>query len=506
MANKAMQKFFDSMNEQGLMLTYDDVRLRTRHSDVTPADADINLSTQFSKRIRLKLPIVSSPMDTVTTAEMAIAMAEAGGLGVIHRGLSPAAQAKEVSRVKNRLNGRIETPIEVRDDMSVAAVLAMRDEKKFSFHTFPVLDSEGKVIGLLTRNDFDFCTDPSVRVTEIMTPLQYLTTGAVGMTANDAYSLMMQHKKKVLPLIRDNGKLAQMYLLSDVKRILSQKYDHNVDHHGQLVVAAAVGAGNGAFERAELLARKHCDVFHIDTAHGDSSNVIETIRRLKVEYPHIDVVAGNVSSGESAIRLADAGTDGVMVGQGPGSICTTRVVAGIGVPQVSAVYECVQALKGSGIPVCADGGINSSGDMVIALAVGANSTMLGRLLAGTEEAPGKTRFHNGMQVKDYRGMGSLGAMHDNASSRERYGQNATAQAKLVPEGIEGIVAYKGTVRSVLDQYSGGIRAGMGYNGARTLSELSENALLFRMSAAGLNESHPHDVTIVRESPNYGGRV
>jgi IMP dehydrogenase len=502
MANEAIRRFFVNASEQGLMLTYDDVRLRPRHSDVAPTDPSIDLSTRISRNVGLKIPIVSSPMDTVTTAEMAIAMAEAGGLGVIHRGLTPAAQAKEVGRVKNRLNRRVETPIVVHDDMTVEAVLRMHEEKKWTFQTFPVVDAAGKLLGLLTRNDFEFCTDPSVAVTKIMTRLDCLTTGQEGVTQQEAYALMTRHKRKVLPLLKVDGTLAQMYLFSDVKRILSPNSDHNVDRNGQLVVAAAVGAGKDALERAGLLARKNCNIFHIDTAHGDSKNVIETIALLKAEYPEVDVIAGNVSSGESAKRLADAGADGVMVGQGPGSICTTRVIAGIGVPQVSAVYECVQALLGTSVPVCADGGINSSGDIVIGLAVGASSIMLGRLLAGTEEAPGETRFFNGMQVKDYRGMGSLGAMRDNTSSRERYGQKGAAITKLVPEGIEGIVPFKGSVRSVLDQYVGGIKAGMGYNGARTIAELSEVAQLFRMSNAGLKESHPHDIVITADAPNY----
>ncbi len=503
--NRAMKEFFDRMKRRGLMLTYDDVRLRTRYSDVTSADPGIDLSARFSRNIRLKMPIVSSPMDTVTTAKMAIAMAEAGGLGVIHRGLSPEEQAKKVGRVKNWLNGRIETPIVVRDDQTVAMVLKMCKEKKFSFHTFPVIDAGGKVLGLATHNDFDFCTNPLVLVTEIMTPLQSLTTGNEGITATEAYALMMQYKKKVLPLIKPDGTLAQMYLFSDVKRIQSKQYNHNVDKNDHLVVGAAVGVGEDALLRAELLASNHCDVFHIDTAHGDSKNVLETIKRLKRLYPDIDVVAGNVSSGESAKRLVEAGADGVMVGQGPGSICTTRIVAGVGVPQVSAVYECAQALAGSGVPVCADGGINFSGDMLIAFAVGASSVMLGRLLAGTEEAPGETRLFNGTQVKDYRGMGSLGAMRDNASSRERYGQGGAVSAKLVPEGVEGIVPYQGSVRSVLDQHIGGIRSGMAYNGVRTLSELVEVAQIFRMDAAGLSESHPHDIVTTSVAPNYRGR-
>jgi IMP dehydrogenase len=436
---------------------------------------------------------------------MAIAMAEAGGIGVIHRGLSPEVQAKEVGRVKNRLNGRIETPITVRAEMTMEEVLNMREEKKFAFHTFPVINSTGKVVGLLSHNDFDFCSDLSLPVRAVMTPADELASASPKITPHEAYELMCRHKKKVLPLIGEGGALSGMYILSDIKRILSSTYDHNLDANGQLVVAAAVGTGEGALERAELLARKKCDVLHIDTAHGDSLNVIETIQKLKARYPDIDVVAGNISSGESAKRLADAGADGVLVGQGPGSICTTRVIAGVGVPQVSAVYECVKALEGSGMPVCADGGINNSGDMVIALAVGASSVMLGRLLAGTEEAPGETRLINNVQVKDYRGMGSHGAMRDNASSRERYGQNALTISKVVPEGIEGIVPYKGSVQNALEQYVGGIRAGMGYNGAQTISKLTEVAALFRISSAGLSESHPHDVTITAQAPNYFGR-
>ncbi len=503
MTNDALKQFFEKMSEERIMLTYDDVRLRTRYSEILPADAD--LSTKFSRNIALRIPIVSSPMDTVTTAEMAVAMAEAGGIGIIHRGPSPEMQAKEISRVKNRLNGKIEMPIVVQESMTMEDVQKMRDAKKFSFHTFPVVNDAGKMVGLITRNDFDFCSDFGKPVKEVMTAFTDLATAPADMGAKEAFGVMLERKKKVLPLVREDGRVAGMFVFSDLKRILSSKHEHNLDSHGQLIVGAAIGAGEKALVRAELLAERKCDVFHLDTAHGDSKVVIETVKALKKKYSHIDVVAGNVSSGVSAKRLADAGADGVLVGQGPGSICTTRVVAGIGVPQVSALFDCTNALEGSGVPVIADGGINNSGDMVIALAVGASSVMLGRLLAGTEEAPGETKFFQGMQVKDYRGMGSLGAMRENASSRERYGQADAAPVKLVPEGVEGIVPYKGRVRGVLDQYTGGIRSGMGYNGAKTLAELSGNAELFRISPAGLAESHPHDVTITAQAPNYQGR-
>jgi IMP dehydrogenase len=492
------------MSQQGLMVTYDDVRLRTTYSDVLPTHAD--LRTRFSKRVSLNMPLVSSPMDTVTTAEMAIAMAENGGLGIIHRGLSPEKQAKEVGRVKNRLNGRIDTPITVRDDMTIAEVLTMQQEKKYPFHTFPVVNNTGKMVGLITGNDLDFCVDPSLLTRDIMTSFADLTVARADTSARAGYARMVESKKKVLPLV-DGAMLAGMYVFSDLRRIFAQTpSNHNIDSNGKLIVGAAVGVGDGAMQRAELLATKKCDVFHIDTAHGDSKMVIDTLKKLKSGYPAIDVVAGNVSSGESAKRLADAGADGVMVGQGPGSICTTRIIAGVGVPQVSAVFECVQALEGSGVPVCADGGVNNSGDMVIALAVGASSIMIGRLLAGTDEAPGETRFFEGRMVKDYRGMGSLGAMRDNASSREKYGQGALTINKVVPEGVEGIVPYKGSVRTVVEQYAGGIRSGLGYNGAHTIPELCERAVLFRISASGLGESHPHDITITTQAPNYNGRI
>lgn len=501
-ANARMKAFFNTMEAQGLMVTYDDVRLRTHHSDVLPAAA--NLRTRLSKRIELTIPIVSSPMDTVTTADMAIAMAEAGGIGIIHRGLAPEAQAKEVGRVKNRLNGRIMTPIAVQESQTVAELLATIAEHRYAFRTFPVLDESGRMVGLITGNDLDFCVERSHPVSSIMTRFEELTRAEPELAPREAYEQMLKSKKKVLPLVDATGGLAGMYIFSDLRRIFSSHHrsDNTVDQNGQLRVGAAVGVGEGAYQRAELLAAKKCDVFHIDTAHGDSQNVMRTVAELKRRYPHIDVIAGNVSSGESAKRLADAGADGVLVGQGPGSICTTRVIAGVGVPQVSALYECAEALEGSEVPFIADGGINNSGDMAIALAVGASTVMLGRLLAGTDEAPGETRFYNGMQVKDYRGMGSLGAMRDNASSRERYGQAQSPVSKVVPEGIEGIVPYKGSARSVLEQYVGGVRSALGYHGAADLSALVEKAVLFRISNAGLSESHPHDVTITAESPNY----
>ncbi len=507
MANEAMRRFFDEMERQGLMLTYDDVRLRSRYSNVEPTRADI--STRLTRNIALKIPIVSSPMDTVTTSAMAIAMAESGGTGTIHRGLDPETQAKEVRRTKYRLNGRIATPITVFENDTVANVLRMCEERRYQFRTFPVLDSEsGRVVGLVSGSDFDFCINTSGRIADIMTPIGQLTTAPGETTQEQAFAIMRRkdNKRKVLPLLDTQGRLEGMYLFSDLRRIFANAGTaYNVDKNGQLVVGAAVGAGKAALARAEMLAPRGCDYFQIDTAHGDSRNVLDTIRELKRAYPHIDVLAGNVSSGESAKALALAGADGVLVGQGPGSICTTRVVAGIGVPQVSAVYECVQAVAGMDVPIVADGGINNSGDMVIALAIGASCIMLGRLLAGTEESPGEKRIIGGMQVKVYRGMGSFGAMRDSTSSRERYRQGALTIDKVVPEGVEGVVPYRGSVADVLTQYVGGIRAGLGYIGAFALTELAERAQIFRITNAGLNESHPHDLKITEEAPNYHGR-
>jgi IMP dehydrogenase len=502
MTYAALDSFFKKMDDNGIKLTYDDVRLHTTYSEINPTETD--LTTRFSRRLRIKIPIASSPMDTVTTSDMAIAMAESGGIGIIHRGLSPETQVREVARVKNRLNGRIQKPIALQSEWTIAQVIAMREAKQYAFHTFPVVDETGRLVGLMTRNDFDF-SDPSSRVSQMMTPLADLTKARVGISHQAARDLMKKYKKKTLPIVTEDDMLAGMYIYSDVERVLSKKHAHNLDSTGQLVVGAAVGVGDGALARAELCANAMCDVFQIDTAHGDSGNVVSTIRELKVRYPHIDVVAGNVSNGRSARRLADAGADGVLVGQGPGSICTTRVIAGIGVPQVSAVYDCALALRGTGVPVCADGGISNSGDMVIALAVGAESVMVGRLLAGAEEAPGETRFFEGRLIKDYRGMGSLGAMRDNVASRDKYGQGALTISKVVPEGIEGIVAFKGPVKDVLVQYVGGIRAGLGYNGAKTIKELRAIAEPFRMSSAGLTESHPHDVMITAQAPNYHSR-
>jgi IMP dehydrogenase len=497
--NEQLEQFFAKMAEEHVRLTYGDVRLETDYSEVLPKDTD--LTSRFSRRVGLRIPIVSAAMDTVTEYRMAIALASAGGIGVIHKNMLPKDQAKQIDRVKRFLGGMVEDPITVRGDQTLGEILEVRQQKGYTFHSFPVVEN-GKLAGLLTRNDFDIADQPALLARDAMTPLSSLTTAAPGIVAEEAYATMRQHKKKLLPLVDEFGMVRGLYVFSDLKRVRSGTSKHNVDEQGHLRVAAAVGVGENALTRAPLLADKRCDVFHVDTAHGDSANVFNTIKELKARFPHIDVVAGNVSNGESAKRLADAGADGILVGQGPGSICTTRVIAGIGTPQVSAVYDCVRAVADTDVPVCADGGINNSGDMVVGLALGAGSIMMGRLLAGANEAPGKHHLIDGVRKKEYRGMGSLAAMYDNPESRERYRQTETDLMKLVPEGVESVITATGAVAELLTQYVGGIQAGLGYVGARTVPELAAKARLFRVTSAGLAESHPHDVTIVREPPNY----
>jgi IMP dehydrogenase len=496
-----MQKdqFFEKMEKQGLALSYGDVRLKTNHSSILPADA--NLSSFFSRRVPLKCPIISSPMDTITEHKMAIEMAKMGGLGIIHRGLGPKEQALEVARVKFYLNGFIKKPICVFDDQTIEEILKMINEKDFSFRSFPVIDRNGKLVGLLTNNDFDFCPNYNLKAREIMS--RELITAKEGTNLEEAYIIMRESKKKILPVINNQGNLEGMYVYSDVKRIITGGSPlYNLDCNGNLRVGAAVGTGDDAFERLEILSELGVDVVVIDTAHADTKSVLQTLKEIKTKYNQIDVVVGNISEGESAKRLADAGADGVKVGQGPGSICTTRIVAGIGCPQVTAIYNCARALRGSGVPVCADGGIQQTGDITIALATGANSVMLGNLLSGTKETPGEVIIRQGMSVKEYRGMGSLAAMQASKASRERYGQGKSEKDKLVPEGVEGMVPYKGEVAQIIFQCLGGLRSGMGYVGAATVEELQEKADFYQISGAGLGESHPHSLLAAKEAPNY----
>ncbi|MDD4271322.1 MAG: IMP dehydrogenase [Patescibacteria group bacterium] len=498
-------KFFEKIEALGLALSYGDVRLKTSHSEAGPNE--VNLASKFSRQVPLNAPLISSPMDMITEHSMAIALALNGGLGIIHRALAPKDQAKEVSRVKFHLNGLIERPICLESGQTVKSVLKMIEEKDYAFHSFPVLDGRGKLAGLISGNDIEFCPDTRLKVAQIMTKFKNLVTAPGGISLKQAFALMQKTKKKILPLIDKQNKIAGMYVYSDVKRIVTGGSPfYNLDEHGNLRVGAAVGVGQDALERAEQLSDRGVDVLVIDTAHGDSRAVLETLKQLKQKYPKIDVVVGNVSEAESAERLAKAGADGIKVGQGPGSICTTRVVAGIGCPQVTAVYNCARALRGSDVPVCADGGIEYSGDITVALAAGADSVMLGKMLAGTTETPGEVFIRNGMPVKQYRGMGSLAAMQASAAARERYGQKETGKDKLVPEGVEAVVPFKGEVEKIIFQTLGGLRSGLGYIGAANIKELQEKADFYYISSAGLSESHPHGITMEKEAPNYFGRA
>jgi len=493
--------FFDKMNKLGLALSYGDVRLKTSHSDIVPADTI--LKTRFSKNITLNCPIVSSPMDTVTEHRMAISIAKQGGIGIIHRSLSPKEQAREIGKVKFHLNGLIKKPIAIDANMMINDVEKIIQSKHYNFQSFPVINKNDKLIGIITGTDFDFCIDQQKTVSELMT--KKIVTAQGEISIESAFKFMQENRKKTLPLIDKNGKLIGLYVFSDVKRIMTdESVIYNLDKNGNLRVGAAVGTGDDVFERVELLIKKKVDAIVIDTAHGDSKKVLDTLKQLKKRYSKLDIVVGNVSEGESAKRLVKAGADGIKIGQGPGSICTTRVIAGIGCPQATAVYNCAKAIRGSGIPVCADGGIKYSGDITIALGTGADSIMIGNLLAGTEESPGETVMTPNGPVKRYRGMGSLGAMEQSQASRERYGQSADSKAKLVPEGVEGTVPFRGKVTDTIDQLLGGLRSGMGYVGAKTIQKLKEKADFYRISGSGLNESHPHGIKITKEAPNYRG--
>lgn len=491
----------EQAEEQNLALTFQDVRLRTSYSEILPVET--TLTSWFSKNIPLKIPITSAAMDTVTESKMAIEIAKLGGIGVIHKNLNPKQQAEEVARVKHHLNALVEDPVYISDSITIADVLAMRRRKGYEFHSFPVLSKKGDIVGIMTENDFEFCDDNSQYVRDVMT--SSLLTAPEDTTATKAYEIMKRKKKKVLPLVNEKGKLAGMYVLSDVKRIvLGNAENYNIDEKGRLRVAAAIGVKRDAYNRLEKLLAENVDVVVIDTAHGDSKAVIETLKSIKRNYSNLDVVVGNISERESALRLLDAGADGIKIGQGPGAICTTRIVAGVGMPQVSAVYACAKAAEGYSVPVCADGGIQFSGDIPIAIAAGAHSVMMGNLLAGTDEAPGEIIQFDGKVWKGYRGMGSIAAMEANRASRERYGQKEVSSSKeLVAQGVEGVVPYRGKLSGIMIQYLGGLRNGMGYLGTKSIEDLRKNGQFIRITAAGLKESHP-SVAMIKEPPNYSG--
>jgi IMP dehydrogenase len=478
-------------------LTFDDVSFCTQYADFMPADTSVK--SRFSRNIQLNIPFVSAAMDTVTEAEMAIAMARTGGIGVVHRNLNPERQAEEVLRVKNFLHGLIETPVVFRHDMQVADLVREKEERNYTFAGFPIVDDDGRLCGILTARDIKFLSDHDVPVADVMSSEPI--TAPPGTSLTEAYEIMTREKVGKLPIVDDDNNLAGLYSFQDVKSLIDNINSKiNRDEQHQLRVAAAIGPHD--YERIERLAAAGVDALVIDTAHGHSKNVIETVREVKDTYPGIDVVAGNIATGKAASDLADAGADAVKVGIGPGSICTTRVVAGVGVPQMTAVYRVKKALPAD-VPIIADGGIRHSGDVPKAIAVGGDSVMMGSALAGTEESPGEKILHQGRTYVVYRGMGSIEAMKASRGSRERYSHaDVDDPDKLVPQGVEGLVQYRGTVDQVLNQFVGGLRASLGYCGARNLEELRANAEFVRLSYAGLREGHAHDIKIIKDAPNY----
>ncbi len=493
--NKYLETFMEQFKYEGL--TFDDLSLITQYADFLP-DAT-SIETRLTSRITMNIPFISAAMDTVTEAPMAIAMAMLGGIGVIHKNLSPEAQADQVSRVKHHLNGLIHSPVTFRAGQTISEILAIRADKKYTFSGFPILDEQNRVVGVLTSKDIAYAEDSGSRVEEVMT--QNLITAPDGTTLEEAYKLMRHHKKGKLPLVDKEGRLTGLYSFTDVHNLVENNQPMiDRDSQYRLRVAAAVSGGND-YERVEMLADEDVDVVVVDSAHGHSKGVMDMVSWIATHYPNIDIIAGNIASAEGAVALRDSGAHAVKVGIGPGSICTTRVVCGVGVPQITAVYQAAKALEGS-IPVISDGGIRHSGDVPKALVAGAETVMLGSVLAATEESPGEKIIHEGRHYVVYRGMGSMAAMVAGKGSRERYAQTETAVDDLVPQGIEGIVPFVGSVKKVMLQFSGGLRSSLGYCGARTIAELRENGKMVRVSAAGVREAHPHDIKIMREAPNY----
>ena len=494
--------FFAKMKEFRLALSYDDVTLQPGYSDILPKDAV--LKAKFSRNVSTNIPIISAPMDTVTEMKMAIAMAELGGLGIIHKNLSKEQQASEVGAVKHKLNAFISDPKCVHGNQTVGEVLESAKRKNYRFRSFPVLNDAKDVVGIVSSSDFEFCKDSNLKISDIMS--KEIVHAPQGTDVAKAYQILMDHRIKILPVFNRQKKLVGIFTLADVERIVKgNSLDYNLAPDGTLRVGAAIGVGEDARHRMELLANAKVDVVVIDTAHGHSKDVLDMVRYCKRTYPNIDIVAGNISTGSAAKRLAKAGADGARVGQGPGSICSTRIVTGVGRAQLTAVYDCARALRGSGIPACADGGIRYSGHITRALAAGATTVMLGNLVAGTTEAPGKVIFHPGKKnTKVYRGMGSLGAMRDSKASRERYGQGESSEDKLVPEGVEGEVDFKGDVAPIVHQLLWGLRDGMGYVGAKTIPILQAKADFDWNTVGGLQESHPHSLNFMKKAPNYEG--
>ena len=492
-----MDSFMKAFPFEGL--TYDDVTLVTQYADFLPDDA--SLETNLTSRITMKIPFISAAMDTVTEAPMAIAMALAGGIGVIHKNLEEDEQAAEVAKVKNHLNGLIAAPVcfHENDDISF-----LRSEKKrmgLKFNGFPVLDSDDKLVGMITSSDMRFAPMNAMKLKDVMQVAPI--TASPSTSVKKAYELMRTAKVGKLPLVDKSGRVVGLYSFTDVQRLVENKSPtFNCDDKYRLRVSASVSGGKGDIQRVEKLAEAGVDVVVVDSAHGHSKGIMDMTKYIVKHFPKIDVIAGNIATGEAALALAKCGAHAVKVGIGPGSICTTRVVCGVGIPQLTAVYNAAKALRGSGVAVIADGGIKLSGDVPKALAAGADSVMLGSVLAGTEESPGEKIYSNGRQYVVYRGMGSMAALKNGKGSRARYFQDNEADEDLVPQGIEGMVPYSGHVKSIMTQFAGGLRASLGYCGARSIAELKKIGKFYRITTAGLKEARPHDITITKEAPNY----
>ena len=478
-------------------LTFDDVLLVPGYSEVTAKD--VSITSKLTREIGMQVPLLSAAMDTVTESRLAIAIAQEGGIGIVHKSMSIERQAREVWTVKKYESGV------VKDTFTIESKATLRDLQAFTsannISGVPILE-QGDLVGIVTRRDVRFATDMDAQVTSVMTPKERLITVKEGASPDEVRALFARHRIEKVLVVDDAFELKGLITVTDIDK--AEQYPNACkDDQGRLRVGASVGVGKGTDERIEALVRANVDVLVVDTAHGHSLNVLNRVRWIKTNFPDIQVIGGNIATAEGALALADAGADGVKVGIGPGSICTTRVVTGIGVPQISAISETAKALSGTGIPVISDGGIRFSGDMAKAIAAGAHSVMMGSILAGTEEAPGEIEIYQGRSYKSYRGMGSMGAMAEIEGSSDRYFQDSSAGAeKLVPEGIEGRVPYKGPVGNIIHQMTGGLKSAMGYTGCTDIDQMRTKPNFVRVTAAGMNESHVHDVHITKEAPNY----
>ena len=479
-------------------LTFDDLLLVPQYSEVLPKD--VCLETRLTKQLKLNIPLMSAAMDTVTESSMAKAMAREGGIGIIHRNMPPNRQAEEVRKVKRAENGVIFDPVFVKPNATIKEALNLMSNYKIG--GVAVVDDDMRLLGILTNRDVRFERNMSKKVLELMTPRKKLIVANKGITLDEARKILHENKIEKLPLVDEENKLIGLITIKDLIHV-EEHPNASRDSRGRLMVGAAVGTGKDVFERVEKLTEVDVDLIVVDTAHGHSKKVIETVKNIKHNWPDLPIIAGNVATKEGTEALINAGADAVKVGVGPGSICTTRVVSGVGVPQMTAVFEAYSIAAKYDIPIISDGGVRYSGDIVKALAAGAEAVMLGSIFAGTDEAPGEAIIYQGRKFKTYRGMGSLGAMKE--GSKDRYFQEDVEPEKLVPEGVEGMVPYKGKVADVISQLIGGVRSGMGYCGAKDLKELRERAVFVKITQAGVRESHPHDIFITKEAPNYSFR-